>query len=101
MHLSSLSDLPMLRPSHSPLILLLVERSIRSKNYDTSHYEVVSSASSLSDSNIRRLSIHCYYVGRWEVVEWVEGFRGGLMSFIFNASFRRILIDCNIKAHRV
>jgi len=97
MHLSALSDLPMLRPSHSPLILLLVEHSINSKNYDTSHYEVVSGASSLSDSNIRRHSVHCYYVGRREVVEWVEGFRGGLKSFLFNAHFRRILIDCNIK----
>ena len=87
----------MLRPSHSPLIFLLIEHSTRSKNYDTSHYEIVSSASSLSDSNIRRLNIHCYYMGRREVVEWVEGFREGLMSFTPNAPFRRILIVCNIK----
>jgi hypothetical protein len=87
MHLSLLSDLPKLRPFHSPFILLLTEHSMRSKYFDTSHYENFSGASSLSGSNIRRLNIHCYYVGRREVVEWVEGFRGGLMSFILNASF--------------
>jgi hypothetical protein len=59
---------------------------MRSKNYDTSHYEIFSGASSLSGSNIRRLNVRYYYVGRREVVEWLEGFRGELMSFVL-ASF--------------
>ena len=90
----------MLRHSHSPLILLLIELSMSSNNYDTSHYDIFSSAPSLSGSNVCRLSIHCYYVCRRDVVEWVEGFKGGLMSFILNAYFRRILIDCNINSRQ-
>jgi hypothetical protein len=65
MHLSTLSDLPMLRPSHSPLILLLVECSIRSKNYDS----LITKLSPVPPPSQTQIFVGLVYI----VIMWVGG----------------------------